>query len=307
MKSFKEFEAQRLYESNPLSSPGSEPEEGSFLKKTLKEPFNKLLSGDPEGFLKSMGFLNADGTVNAESRGPLSPGTKLAIGSGSSETRATAFRTLTSRASGIPGKDDFLLYLMHQQGEAGTKGLIQASMGTGELASDTIATKNGVRYANLMGNLPDNKQKIKDAIRTALNLSDQKSAAILFLSTWKEMWEDKSSVAAIEIEKKSNEKVRAAIEKYCEEYEVPFKFASSVAFTESSFIPTAHNKTYKGLFALSQKEFSKYVPGGNIFSIEDNTKAGIQCLANKIPDFIKFLGQDIVSTLNLSQWAMDLG
>jgi hypothetical protein len=43
----------------------------------------------------------------------------------------------------ILGNDDFTLYMQHQQGIAGAKGLIEASLGKGRLAPDTIKTKNG--------------------------------------------------------------------------------------------------------------------------------------------------------------------
>ena len=75
---------------------------------------------------------------------------------------------------------------------------------------------------------------------------------------------------------------------------------------ESGFKPNVGNNTYKGLFALSQNGFNKYVPGGNIFNPDDNAKAGIQSLRDNIKEFKKQLGDKTLASLNIAQWAKNI-
>jgi hypothetical protein len=202
----------------------------------------------------------------------------------------------------VSGNDDFLLYMQHQQGVAGSTGIIKASLGTGSMHPDTVRTKSGVKYANLVMNIPSDRPNVKKAMIQALDSGDQKSAAILFMTMWKEKWNAKSKQAQSLIELPKNQKVKEAIMKYCKKYDVPFNFASTVATIESGLNPNAGNKRYKGLFALSQSEFNKYVPGGRINNIDDNANAGIQCLRNNIKSFIRYLGPT-VAKINVSSWA----
>lgn len=204
--------------------------------------------------------------------------------------------------SSVSGNDDFLLYMQHQQGVAGSTGIIKASLGTGSMHPDTIKTKAGVKYANLVMNIPSDRPNVKKAMIQALDSGDQKTAAILFMTMWKEKWNSKSKQAQSLIENPKNQKVKEAIQKYCKKYDVPFNFAITVATIESGLNPNAGNRRYKGLFALSQNEFNKYVPGGNINNIDDNTNAGIQCLKNNIKAFVRYLGPT-VAKINISNWA----
>ena len=206
----------------------------------------------------------------------------------------------------VPGNDDFTLYMQHQQGVAGAKGLIEASLGTGKLTSDTIKTKNGKKYANLISNVPNDKPQIKNSIIKALDSGDQKTASVLFLNTWKEKWNRAYKDAKTEIEKPQNSTAKSAIKKYSSVYGVPFDFAITVAKLESGFKPNVGNNTYKGLFALSQNGFNKYVPGGNIFNPDDNAKAGIQSLRDNIKEFKKQLGDKTLASLNIAQWAKNI-
>lgn len=205
-----------------------------------------------------------------------------------------------------PGNDDFTLYMQHQQGVAGAKGLIEASLGTGNLAPDTIKTKGGVKYANLIQNVPSDKPQVKNAIIKALDSGDQKTAAALFLNMWKEKWNTRGAEAKIDINKPQNASVKQTIQKYSSEYGVPFDFAATVAKIESGFNPKAGNNTYKGLYALSQSGFNKYVPGGSIFNADDNAKAGIQILRDNIKAFKKSLKPETLASLNIAPWAKNL-
>lgn len=204
--------------------------------------------------------------------------------------------------SSVSGNDDFLLYMQHQQGVAGSTGLIKASLGTGKMHPDTVKTKSGVRYANLVMNIPSDRPNVKKAMIQALDSGDQKTAAILFMTMWKEKWNSKSKQAQSLIESSKNQKVKEAIQKYCKKYDVPYNFAITVAMIESGFNPKSGNRRYKGLYALSQSEFSRYVPGGNIYNIDDNVNAGIQCLKNNIKAFVRYLGPT-VAKINISNWA----
>ena len=204
--------------------------------------------------------------------------------------------------SSVSGNDDFLLYMQHQQGVAGSTGIIKASLGTGSMHPDTVKTKAGVKYANLVMNIPSDRPNVKKAMIQALDSGDQKTAAILFMTMWKEKWNSKSKQAQSLIDLPKNQKVKEAIQKYCKKYDVPFNFAITVATIESGLNPNAGNRRYKGLFALSQSEFNKYVPGGNIYNIDNNANAGIQCLKNNIKAFVRYLGPT-VAKINISNWA----
>ena len=223
------------------------------------------------------------------------------IGAGSqSNTNYTA-----PAISAVPGNDDFTLYMQHQQGIAGAKGLIQASQGTGGLHPETIKTKSGTKYANLVMNVPSDRSQVKSQMIQALDAGDQKTAAGLFLSMWKEKWNSKYKQAQTAIKEPKNAKVKEAIAKYSQMYGVPFDFAATVAYIESGFNPSSGNNRYKGLYALSQEGFTKYVKGGNILDIDDNANAGIQTLRQNIVEFKKYLGPTLAS-LKLGQWANNL-
>jgi len=223
------------------------------------------------------------------------------IGAGSqSNTNYTA-----PAISAVPGNDDFTLYMQHQQGIAGAKGLIQAMQGSGTLHPETIKTKGGTKYANLVMNVPSDKPQVKSQMIQALDNGDQKTAANLFLNMWKEKWASKGAQAQKDINQPKNAKVKEAITKYCQKYGVPYEFAVTVAYIESGFNPSTGNNRYKGVYALSQEEFNKYVPGGNIFNAEDNVNAGVQCLKNNIKAFTKYLGP-VLASLKIGDWAKNL-
>jgi hypothetical protein len=272
IKSFSEFLNEGKGEDSLLAAAGS--------------MFNTLINGDDN---------KETGTGPSTTIGTHKPGEATTI-DGTNGTSDIKINT-------VPGNDDFTLYMQHQQGIAGAKGLIQASQGTGKMAPDTIKTKKGTKYANLVMNIPKDRPQIKANLIKALDAGDQKTAALLFLNMWKEKWASKGKEALTNISQAKNAAVKQAIQKYCSKYGVPFEFAATVANIESGFNPKAGNNRYKGLFALSQEEFSKYVPGGNIYNLDNNVNAGIQCLRNNIRDFKKYLGPATLATLNLGAWA----
>jgi hypothetical protein len=204
----------------------------------------------------------------------------------------------------VAGNDDFAIYMQHQQGPAGAAGLVKALNGTGNLASDTVKTKGGVKYANIVKNVPSDKPQVKADIIKALDNGDEKSASALFLNTWKEKWFAKQKQALIDIEKPANVKVKEAIQKYSIRCGVPFDFAVTVAMIESGLNPKAGNSTYKGLYAIQPNSTygGKTIAVGSDWSNPDrNAEAGIKLLASQVKGFKKLLGSDWAS-LNVGDW-----
>jgi hypothetical protein len=207
--------------------------------------------------------------------------------------------------SPAPGNDDFALYMQHQQGIAGAAGLVKALNGTGKMAADTIKTKSGVKYANLVGNVPSDRPQVKKDLIAALDKGDQKTAAGLFLNMWKEKWNAMQSSAKVDINKPQNATVKDAISKAASKYNIPFDFAITVAKIESGFNPKVGNSSYKGLFAMNPN--SSYggvvTPMGNKWSDPYvNAENGAKLLKNSIRDFRRTLGNDWAS-LNVGSWA----
>ena len=211
-------------------------------------------------------------------------------------------------SSSLPGNDDFALYMQHQQGLAGATGIVKALNGTGGMHPETVKTKKGTKYANLVMNIPSDRPQVKTDLINALDNGDQKTAASLFLNMWKEKWFSKQAKALKEIDNPKNSEVKDAISKACIKYGVPFDFAVAVAMIESGLNPLAHGNTYKGLFAMVPT--SDY--GGVITPMGENWKdpyanaeAGIALLANNIKKFKKNLGNDWAS-LKIGKWVDNL-
>ena len=208
----------------------------------------------------------------------------------------------------VPGNDDFALYIQHQQGVAGAAGLIQALNGTGPLHTDTVRTKNGVRYANIVGNVPADKPQAKQDIIKALDAGDQKAAAAIFINLWKEKWNSFSKKAKEAIKSSDKSKVKEAIEAASKKYGVPFEFALTVAMIESGLNPKAGNSKYKGLFAMDPNStYDGLVKpmGSNWADPQINADNGVKLLKRDIVQLKKQLGKDLAS-LNLSPWAKNL-
>jgi hypothetical protein len=208
----------------------------------------------------------------------------------------------------VSGNDDFALYMQHQQGLAGATGIIKALNGTGEMHPETIKTKSGVKYANLVGNIPSDRPQVKTDLIKALDNGDQKTAAGLFLNMWKEKWFDKQNQALKAINQPKNAAVKDAITKFGAKYNVPFDFAVTVAMIESGLNPLAGGGTYKGLFAMRpESNYGGVVKpmGANWKDPYVNAEAGIALLADNIKEFKKTLGGDWAS-LNVGTWTNNL-
>ena len=196
----------------------------------------------------------------------------------------------------VPGNDDFALYLQHQQGVAGAAGIIRALNGTGTMHPDTIKTKNGVKYANLVGNIPKDKPQAKRDLIAALDAGDQKTAAAIFYNMWKEKWNERSARAKKAINETRNADVKKAIQQATDKYGVPFDFAVTVAMIESGLIPTLGNNKYKGLFAMdpNQSYGGIVTPMGNKWADPFlNADNGVKLLRRDIVQFKKQLGNII--------------
>ena len=246
------------------------------------------------------------GAVKIDGEGTVSTGTANTAGDNTMSTGGTYTPSGTYNA--VQGNDDFALYMQHQQGVAGASGIVKALNGTGKMASDTIKTKRGVKYANLVQNIPSDRPQVKKDVIAALDAGDQKTAAALFLNVWKEKWFalQKSAKAAGALPK--NVKAVNAIKAASTKYKVPFDFALTVAMIESSLNPKAGNSTYKGLFAMQPN--SNYggvvTPMGDKWSDPNvNADNGVKLLKDNIKVFKRTLGNDWAS-LKVGSWANNL-
>ena len=207
-----------------------------------------------------------------------------------------------------PGNDDYLIYLQHQQGPAGIKGIVKAMDGTGKLNPDTIKTKmcrgKLTKYANLMCNVPSDVDKnIRQSIIDDLDRGDQKSAAATFASIWKGKFNRKYEQGNRLINDPKYKNIREAIMTACVATGVPFDFAVAVAFIESGFNPNV-GKNYRGLYAL--KPSQDYGTGiGKIGSQWSdpyvNAEKGVKLIAKDLQGLRNNLGSSWAS-LRMGDW-----
>ena len=261
-------------------------EEGSALKF-----LGGILNGSIDIFSKP-GEQNVDGDEGA---------------SGDVDSASSTY-TPTGTYNQVAGNDDFTLYMQHQQGVAGAAGLVKALNGTGKMHPETVKTKGGVKYANLVQNIPSDRPQVKKDIIAALDKGDQKTAAALFLNTWKEKWFSFQKLARTAINAPKNATVKDAITKASAKHKVPFDFAITVANIESGLNPKAGNSTYKGLFAMQpSSNYGRVVtPMGNKWSDPYvNAENGVKLLKSSITQFKRSLGTDWAS-LNVGSWANNL-
>ena len=261
-------------------------EEGSALKF-----LGGILNGSIDIFRKP-GEQNVDGDEGA---------------SGDVDSASSTY-TPTGTYNQVAGNDDFTLYMQHQQGVAGAAGLVKALNGTGKMHPETVKTKGGVKYANLVQNIPSDRPQVKKDVIAALDKGDQKTAAALFLNTWKEKWFSHQKTARTAINAPKNATVKDAITKASAKYKVPFDFAITVANIESGLNPKAGNSTYKGLFAMQpSSNYGRVVtPMGNKWSDPYvNAENGVKLLKASITQFKRSLGTDWAS-LNVGSWANNL-
>ena len=157
-------------------------------------------------------------------------------------------------------------------------------------------------------NIPSDKPQVKKDVIAALDKGDQKTAAALFLNTWKEKWNSIQATAKTAINDPKNATVKDAIQKATTKHALPFDFAVTVAKIESGLNPKAGNSSYKGLFAMSPS--SNYggvvTPMGNKWSDPYvNAENGVKLLKDNIKQFKKNLGNDWAS-LKVGSWANNL-
>lgn len=254
----------------------------------------------------ALGFLGGilTGNINIFDN----PTTATAPDAGADTVGTAGSYTPTGTYTSTPGNDDFTLYMQHQQGVAGAAGIVKALNGTGNMASDTIKTKGGVKYANLVQNVPSDRPQVKKDIIASLDKGDQKTAAGLFLNMWKEKWFSMQKSARTAINVPKNAEAKDAITKASAKYKVPFDFAITVAQIESGLNPKAGNSTYKGLFAMQPN--SNYggvvTPMGSKWSDPYvNAENGVKLLKDNISQFKKTLGTDWAS-LKVGSWANNL-
>jgi len=245
---------------------------------------------------------NDDGPADTPSSGASTSGSGVeTIGTVGSYTPTTPYKQ-------IAGNDDFVLYMQHQQGVAGASGIVKALTGTGKMNPETIKTKSGTKYANLVKNIPSDRPQVKKDVIAALDKGDQRTAAALFLNMWKEKWFTKQAQARTDINSPKNSVVKDAIAKASAKYKVPFDFAITVANIESGLNPNAGNATYKGLFAMLPN--SNYggvtTPMGNKWNDPYvNAENGVKLLKSSITQLKKSLGNSWAS-LKVGSWANNL-
>jgi hypothetical protein len=245
---------------------------------------------------------NDDGPADTPSSGAGTSGSGVeTIGTVGSYTPTTPYKQ-------IAGNDDFVLYMQHQQGVAGASGIVKALAGTGKMNPETIKTKSGTKYANLVKNIPSDRPQVKKDVIAALDKGDQRTAAALFLNMWKEKWFTKQAQARTDINSPKNSVVKDAIAKASAKYKVPFDFAITVANIESGLNPNAGNATYKGLFAMLPN--SNYggvtTPMGNKWNDPYvNAENGVKLLKSSITQLKKSLGNSWAS-LKVGSWANNL-
>lgn len=261
-----------------------------------------LLGNILKGNINIFGNDDDDGPADTPSSGVDTSGSGVeTIGTAGSYTPATPYKQ-------IAGNDDFVLYMQHQQGVAGAAGIVKAFSGTGKMHPETVKTKSGVKYANLVKNIPSDRPQVKKDVIAALDKGDQRTAAALFLNMWKEKWFSKQAEAKTAINSPKNSVVKDAITKASDKYKVPFDFATTVANIESGLNPNAGNATYKGLFAMLPN--SNYggvtTPMGNKWNDPYvNAENGVKLLKNSITQLKKSLGSDWAS-LKVGSWANSL-
>lgn len=268
--------------------------------------FEEFVLNEEGSALKFLGGI-LNGSIDIFSK-PGEPDVDGDEGASGDADSASSTYTPTGTYNQVAGNDDFTLYMQHQQGVAGAAGLVKALNGTGKMNPETVKTKGGVKYANLVKNIPSDRPQVKKDVIAALDKGDQKTAAALFLNTWKEKWFSHQKTARTAINAPKNATVKDAITKASAKYKVPFDFAITVANIESGLNPKAGNSTYKGLFAMQpNSNYGRSVtPMGNRWSDPYvNAENGVKLLKDNITQFKRSLGTDWAS-LNVGSWANNL-
>lgn len=193
-----------------------------------------------------------------------------------SNTDITSYNPLSiDSTSGFTA--EFICYMLHQQGPDGVSRIVKASRQNLDKVPNVPNKENinsnmyGKRlYPGSLnsGNVGSDFEKIFGPNYTPGN----------FLKYWKAKFSAKKKEA---ISKTS--KYDTLFQKYSLKYSVPFDLIKTICYTESSFVNTAGNKVYKGLFSLSIKEFQKVYPGDyDVLNPDKNTDVAVRLIRNNL-------------------------
>ena len=189
--------------------------------------------------------------------------------------------------SGIGGNDEYLIYMLHQQGPGGAPALVEAMYGVGKL--------HPAQYKkNLTANVVGSYKGMTSRIRRALDSGNDQEAATLFLNMWKETYENKKKKAMVEINSPKHSDVKNILQKYSKQEGVPYDYLVTKAYIESGLNPKSGNRTYKGLFALDPNSGYAKKSGldqSNVHEAEPNTKSAIYLLKSQVGPFIDRLNR----------------
>lgn len=199
----------------------------------------------------------------------------------------------------VQGGNEYLIYMVHQQGAAGASWLVNSMLGKGDKMPP---------WRNLNGNIPDKLYPgLRAQIKAAYDSGDYKKAATLFLNMWKNRFLNiKKDINGILNEPKNNN-IKQVLATYANE--IPLETLGTFAYIESGLNPNAGNSTYKGLFALNPSTASKYNSNLNSSNVKDpveNTKAAVGMIKANTQSFLKSVGSDAISALKLKDVAGDM-
>ena len=187
-----------------------------------------------------------------------------------------------------------LVYLGHNQGPAGVKAVLYYSFVE---PSQKVPTKNKFTSANINGNmygfrLNGTKYVTTTYAKWSTNVGDDFNKTFgkdietsytpgNFFTYWASY---KIPQKIAQGKKNIPKDLYDLFSNLSGEYDVPLDYIIATAYIESGFKPKAGNSKYKGMFALSQSEFNKYYPSGDIFNTEQNSRAGVQVLKERVKE-----------------------
>lgn len=187
-----------------------------------------------------------------------------------------------------------LVYLGHNQGNAGLKSILYYTF---KEPSQKVPTSNKFTSANINGNMfgfrLNGTKYVKityanwstnvgdDFIKTFGKDIETSYTPGNFFTYWASY---KIPLKIDQAKKTIPSDLNNLFTKLSGEYGVPLDYIITTAFIESGFNPKAGNANYKGLFALSESEFKKYYPTGDIFNKEQNARAGVQVLKDRVKE-----------------------
>jgi hypothetical protein len=217
-------------------------------------------------------------------------------------------------ATGLTGDPELYWFanLLHNQGSCGAPSILKAaSLQVPIMDSGADPNYEGVKYGcdrpgkssiqyNMFGKSDPNYAGAKSSgnvggnfrsvVETSGGSLSPLYTAANFLLYKKYQFQEKYNSANSTSNATTNATVIQYIESAATKYGVPADFLKYVAYSESGFKPESGNATYKGIFALSEAEFKKYVPNGDIFNAKDNIEAGTQILKIRLSEAANLRG-----------------